>query len=147
MADYTELFVSNSFHLEMDGETVATFKEVDGIESETDVAELVQAGPGGKLFKIKTQGGQSFKMGKVTAKYATFEGDKILDWVKDIQAGKMTRKNISIVIFTHDDTEAARFVFHNAWPSKYSWSGVSATGNEPIVATVVFEHERMDLPK
>lgn len=138
----------NSFHLELDGENAATFKEVEGVESETDVVELVQAGPGGKQVWIKSQGAWTQKMGKITAKYAAFEGDKLLDWRQKVIDGKMedARKNISIVLYNVEDEEVMRFNFKNAWPSKYSWSGMNASGNDPVTVTIIIEHEGMEFP-
>ena len=140
---------ANSFALEMDGENAATFREVDGINSESEVVELVQAGPGGKQVWIKTVGAQRNKMGKITAKYAAFEGDKLLEWRKKVQEGKMedARKNISIVVFDTADSEVARFNFEHCWPSKYAWSGLGATSNEPVTVTITIEYEQMEFGK
>jgi len=134
---------ANSFWLEIGQDKVATFKEVSGLESETEVRELQQSGKGGKAVIIKSQGATTLKPGKVTVKYAAFKDDPILKWRQDVVDGKMekARKSCSIVLYTVEDKEIMRFNLSNAWPSKYSWSNLSAKSNEALEITVIIEHE------
>lgn len=150
MADHTDMIGASSFSLSMDGEEkVASFKEVSGIENETEVRELVQSTKDGKLVQTKSQGAAYYKMGKITAKYAAFKGDPILVWRQNVIDGKMeaARKNISIVVYGIDDKEVMRFNFKNAWPSKYAWANLSAKSNEALEITVTIEHEGMTMGK
>lgn len=144
-----EPIISTGFSLALEGENVATIKEADGIELETDVRELVQAGADGKQVWIKSQGAMNRKMGKLTIKYAAFKGDKIMAWRKKVIEGKMedARKNITLTAHTVGDTNTMKWDFENAWPSKWSLSSFNATSNDPVIVTVVIEHEGMKLNK
>jgi phage tail-like protein len=142
---------ANSFWLEMgkDHEKVTTFQEVSGLESETEVRELLQSGQNGKAVIIKSQGAQTLKPGKITAKYAAFKGDPILKWRQKVVDGKMNdaRVDCSIVVYSVEDEEILRFNLKNCWPSKYAWSSLSAKSNEPLQITVTIEHEGLEVAK
>jgi phage tail-like protein len=133
----------SSFWMEWGHDQIATFQEVSGIESETEVRELIQSGKDGKIVVIKTQGAAPLKTGKITAKYAAVKDDVIAKWREQVIAGKIeaARKNISIVLYDIRDIEQLRFEFLQAWPSKYSYSNFSAKGNDNVTITVVIEHE------
>jgi len=141
----TDPLPANSFWLEMgkDHEKVTTFQEVSGLESETEVRELTQSGQNGLSVIIKSQGAATLKPGKITAKYAAFKGDPILKWRQKVVDGKMNeaRVDCSVVVYTVDNEEVLRFDLANCWPSKYSWSSLSAKSNEPLQITVIIEHE------
>lgn len=151
MADthVNELLNASSFVLIMDDNKVASFQEVSGMESETDVIELMQSTKDGKKVIIKSQGATTLKAGKITAKYAAFKDDQVLKWRQDVIDGNMAkaRRNCSIVVYSADDKEVFRFNLLNAWPSKYSWSSLSAKSNEPLQITVVIEHEQLTIGK
>lgn len=146
-----EPIISTGFSLKLGGnaEAVATIKEVDGIELETDVRELIQAGADGKQVWIKSQGAMNRKMGKLTIKYAAFKGDPIMKWRKMVIEGKMedARQNITLTAHTVDDKNTMTWDFDNCWPSKWSLSSFNATSNDPVIVTVVIEHEGMKLNK
>ncbi|HEX2914628.1 MAG TPA: phage tail protein [Chloroflexia bacterium] len=145
----SELIGASSFVMVWDDTKVASFKEVSGLESETEVREVMQSTSGGKVVIIKSQGATPLKPGKLTCKYAAFKGDPILTWRQQVIDGKMSeaRKNISVAIFGPDNTEVMRFNFLNAWPSKYAWSTLSAKSNEALEVTVTIEHEGMQVGK
>ncbi len=144
-----ELIGASSFVLTWNDEKVASFKEVSGLENETEVRELQQSTKGGKVIIIKSQGATPVKPGKLTAKYAAFKDDPILKWRQEVVDGKMekARRNISVVVYGMDDKEVMRWNALNAWPSKYAWSTLSAKSNEALEVTVTIEHEGLSLGK
>lgn len=143
-----EPLIASGFHIEWESDSQSV-KELDGIEMESDVAELVQATKDGKQVQVKSRGAMDLKMGKLTVKYAAFKGDKLMKWRQDVIEGGMTkaRKDLTVTAYTVDNKASMKWKFLNCWPSKYSWSGLNSTSNEPIVATVVFDHEGMSLEK
>lgn len=144
-----ELIGASSFWLEWGSEKVASFQEVSGLENETEVRELIQSTKGGQAVIIKSQGASPIKAGKLTAKYAAFKSDPVMEWRKDVIDGNMAkaRRNISIVVYGVDNKEIMRWNAKNAWPSKYTWSTLSAKSNEPLQVTVTIEHEGLELAK
>jgi len=145
----SEVIGASSFALVMNEDKVASFKEVSGLESETEVRELQQTTKDGKVIIIKSQGATPLKAGKITAKYAAFQDDPILKWRQEVIDGMMekARRNISIVVYGVDNKEVMRFNCLNAWPSKYSWSNLSAKSNEALEITVIIDHEGLTVGK
>ena len=140
--------VSNAFYLDIPGyDSVGSFQEISGVESETDVTELMQSTKGGKVVVIKTQGQNLNKTGKLTVKYAAFKGDPLLKWRKEVTEGKMNeaRKNITLQSYSVEDAASLKFNFSNAWPSKYSYSTFSTKSTEPVSVTVTIEYEQMEI--
>jgi phage tail-like protein len=141
----SEVIGASSFVLEMGDDRVATFKEVSGLEQESEVREVTQSTRDGKPVVVKSQGAMALKPGKITGKYAAFTGDPILKWRQQVVDGKRSeaRRNVSIVVYGAEDNEAMRFNLLNAWPSKYAWPTLSAKSNEALEVTVTIEHEGM----
>ena len=73
-----EFYLGNSFALEVDSVAVALFTEVSGLESATDVTEIVQQMKDGKTWKKRVPAGDANKPGTLTltsASTAVFRDD------------------------------------------------------------------------
>ncbi len=137
--------VANSFVLQWNNENVMSFVEVSGMESETEVQELVQVAKGGKRIISKSYGTFPQKPGRITARYIAQKNDPIRKWREQVVTGNLAEavRNCSVVAYESEDTEAFRIDLLNAWPSKYTWSTMNATANEALTITVVIEYERL----
>ena len=60
-----EFYLGNSFALEVDSVAVALFTEVSGLESATDVTEIVQQMKDGKTWKKRVPAADANKPGSV----------------------------------------------------------------------------------
>ncbi len=139
---------ASSFYLEVPGyDKVGSFQEISGIESETEVRELVQSTKDGKSVTIKTQGAATLKPGKLTVKYAAFKDDPMLKWRQMVVEGKMNdaRKNITLTAYDVLDKAVMKFNFSAAWPSKYAYSSFSAKSNDAVSVTLTIEHEGIEI--
>ncbi|NWJ45557.1 MAG: phage tail protein [Chloroflexi bacterium] len=145
----SELIGASSFYLDLRSGPQISLKEVSGLESETEVRELMQSTKDGKVIIIKSQGATPVKPGKLTIKYAAYKGDPVLDWRQLVVNGKMeeARRDIHIVIYGVDNKEIMRFTCKNSWPSKYAWSNLSAKSNEALEITVTIDHEGLEIAK
>jgi phage tail-like protein len=145
----SELIGASSFYLDLRSGPQISLKEVSGLESETEVRELMQSTKDGKVIIIKSQGATPVKPGKLTLKYAAYKGDPVLDWRQQVIDGKMAdaRRDIHIVIYGVDNKEIMRFTCKNSWPSKYAWSNLSAKSNEALEITVTIDHEGLEIAK
>jgi len=141
----SEPIIANRFELDLGFDKLGSLQEVSGLEDETEVVELQQVAKGGKVMVIKTQGAMPLKLGTITLKYAAFKDDPIKKWFDDVVNGKMgnARKSISINLFDFDAKPLLSFHFQNAWPTKYSFGGFTAKGNDPVGVTVTVTHEGM----
>jgi phage tail-like protein len=134
-----------SWQVEIDGITLAQFKEISGISVEIGVIEFHENKPGGisvirKLPASKAATDIVCKRGMTTDR-------GWWDWVKQVQEGKIdsARRNASIVSFDYEKGERMRFNVLNAWPSKISLSPMQAGGTDVLVEEVTLVHEGIEL--
>jgi phage tail-like protein len=93
----------------------------------------------------KGLGANPLKAGKLTVKYSAFKGDPLRGWREQVVAGVVSRKDVTLHIFTPDNKSEIELNFKRAWPSKYAWSSFTAKGNDAVMVTVTLEHEGMSI--
>jgi phage tail-like protein len=130
-----------SFSVEIDGVTIAQFKEVSGINAEIQTIEHRENKVGGLPVMKKLPGAR--KWGDLTLKRGRTDNKALWDWIKSVQDGNMTaaRKNGSIVLMDYSHGETSRFNFVNGWPSKVSVGSLNAGGNDILIEEVTIVHE------
>jgi phage tail-like protein len=130
-----------SFSVEIDGVSIAQFREISGISAEIQVIEHRENKQGGLPLMKKLPGAK--KYGDLTLKRGRTDNKAIWDWVKKVQDGDIdsARKNGSIVLFDYKHGETSRFNFTNGWPSKVSLGALQAGGNDVLVEECVITHE------
>lgn len=133
-----------NFQIEVDGITLAQFKEVSGLSIEIKVIEHEEVTPGGVPIIKKIPGPK--KWGDITLKRGKTEDKGWWDWINTIHQGNITsgRRNGSIVLYDYALGEKARWNFLNAWPSKVSVSGLKAGGSEVVVEECTLVHEGLE---
>ena len=130
-----------SFSVEIDGVTIAQFKEVSGINAEIQTIEHRENKVGGLPVMKKLPGAR--KWGDLTLKRGRTDNKALWDWIKSVQDGNMAaaRKNGSIVLMDYQHGETSRFSFINGWPSKVSIGSLNAGGNDILIEEVTIVHE------
>jgi phage tail-like protein len=130
-----------SFSVEIDGVTIAQFKEVSGINAEIQTIEHRENKVGGLPVMKKLPGAR--KWGDLTLKRGRTDNKALWDWIKSVQDGNMAaaRKNGSIVLMDYQHGETSRFSFVNGWPSKVSVGSLNAGGNDILIEEVTIVHE------
>jgi phage tail-like protein len=130
-----------SFSVEIDGITIAQFKEVSGINAEIQTIEHRENKVGGLPVMKKLPGAR--KWGDLTLKRGRTDNKALWDWIKSVQDGNMAaaRKNGSIVLMDYQHGETSRFSFVNGWPSKVSVGSLNAGGNDILIEEVTIVHE------
>jgi phage tail-like protein len=139
--------VANRFYLEFGGHQVSSLNEVSGIEDESDVVETNQMAAGGKYVIVKSLGALPLKGGKLTLKYPAFKDDPVKKWYDEIVNQKVAsaRTNISLILYDYEQAPVLTFEFTAAWPSKYSFSSLTAKGGDAVSVTVTIEHTGMNV--
>ena len=136
-----------SFHVELDGLDIGSFKECSGVDSETEIIEYKEATQNGVMIIRKLPG--AMKWSNITLK-KSIDGQKILwDWRKQIEDGKIddARKNGSIVLYDSKQTEVARWNFRAGWPSTWKGANLNAGENSVAVEEIVITHEGLERVK
>ncbi len=134
-----------TFQIEVEGVTIAQFKEVGGIGNEVQVIEHRENKMGGIPILKKLPG--AIKTTDLTLKRGKTDDPALWKWHKQVQDGDIdgARKNGSIVLYDYKRGEVARFNFVNGWPSKVTIGNLQAGGNDILIEETTIAHEGVDL--
>ncbi|MCO4763333.1 MAG: phage tail protein [Myxococcales bacterium] len=110
-----------NFKIEIEGVTTGAFRNVEGLDSETEIVEYQD---GDDLILRKRPG--RTKYSNVTLKRGYINNTELWEWRKAVIEGKVQRKSGSIILCADDGTEIMRYNFFEAWPTK--WKGFSLDG-------------------
>jgi phage tail-like protein len=146
MADRKDPFANYNFIVEMDGEQIAGFKEVSGMDSKIEVIDYREGGekffPNRKLPGKVTYSNLVLKTGVTT-------DPRLYDWHKEWVQGKSsaTRKLIRVVLQDRAGVEQRSWKIREAWPANYMGPTFNAEAHEVAIQTVELAHEGIDLEK
>lgn len=134
-----------AFQIEIDGVTMAQFREVSGLSSEIQVIEHKENRPGGIPVIKKLPGAR--KWGDISLKRGKTDDPAWWKWIQEVQEGKIdaARRNGSVVLYDYERGEIVRWNFTNAWPSKVSIGSLQAGGNEVAIEECTLVHEGLEV--
>ena len=134
MAAGNEEFINvSSFKVSIDGMNWTNYENVSGLG--IDLEDIAFQGEKNQILN---------RPGRFTARDISlirrYKKDKELyAWMKDIKAGKQTRKSGSVILLDDEEKEVARFNFFGAWPK--AWSGPTLSkdmsGNDTLKEEIV----------
>lgn len=138
-----DLMVTNTFALQLDQVTVATFRKCGGLTYKTDVIESKEVTAEGKMIIRKVPGATKWE--PLTLERRVDDTTALEEWRQLVLDGKIdeARRNGSIVQFDSTLTEIARWNFENGWPSDWKASDLDAGANAIATETVTIQHERL----
>ncbi|HIA03553.1 MAG TPA: phage tail protein [Myxococcales bacterium] len=110
-----------NFKVEIEGVTQGAFRNVEGLDSETEVVEFQD----GDDVMLRKRPGRT-KYSNITFKRGYINNTELWDWRKKVVEGTVERKAGSIILCGDDGSEIMRYNFFEAWPSK--WKGFSLDG-------------------
>lgn len=131
-----------NFRVEIDGTTVAGFRECSGLNFTTDPVEYregtdVALSPR-KLPGLRKFANLMFKRG--------FTQDKALwTWYKNILNGTDDRRNGSIVLQDEQHTDVLRWEFEAGWITRWEGPTFNATSNDVAIESIELVVERVEL--
>jgi phage tail-like protein len=133
-----------NFIVEIDGVTVAGFKELSGIESRIEVVEYREGGesylPVRKLPGKVTYQNLVLKTG-ITQDRTLY--DWHLAWVK--RDPTATRKAVKVTLMDGAGQAQLTWTFREAWPVAYLGPCFNAEANLVAIQTIELAHEGIDL--
>lgn len=145
MADREDPLVAFKFGLEIEGKLSGIFTNVGGIGSETEVIQqkAVNSETGETIIQ-QIPGRLTWT--PVSLKRGVTSNLDIWEWRKLVVEGKVedARTNCSIIAYSQDNTEIARWNFENAWPSKVVGPEMDAGSTTYMVEDVTIVHEGVD---
>lgn len=132
------------FGFELDSAQVGFFTACSGLSSEIDVIEQTQMTKDGKKVTTK-QPGASRTYAEVVLKRGFTKDRALNDWFdKTVDAGEaVQRQTGSIVLYTREFVEVARFNLDGCFPSKLSISDLNAGSGEAMVEELTIRHNEL----
>jgi phage tail-like protein len=132
------------WYLEIDGITEGVFKDVSGLDSETEVIEHRVTGKGGNLIITKIPG--ILKWPNIVMKRGITDDRRLHDWRSKIEDGQVetNRKNGTITLYAPDGTAVAKYSFKRAWPCKFKGPALDSSKNELAIESLELAHEGME---
>lgn len=133
--------VAFNFALDIAGTISGFFTEVSGLGSENEITEHLVVGQNGQQVVKKVAG--RLKWGDITLKRGITTNMDIWTWRQQVEQGDLigARKNGSIIMYSLDGKEVARWNFENAWPSKVNGPSLSSDGSSIVTEELTIVHE------
>jgi phage tail-like protein len=140
LADILDPIAAYSFHVELDGITLAQFQEVSGLGITITPIEVKQQSLTSpmKLPVLRKVPGQ-VSYNDITLKRGRIVDHSFWNWMNDARSGKLAkaRKSGSIIVWDYEQGIAGKWTFQRAWPTKVDVSRMAANADEVLVETIV----------
>jgi phage tail-like protein len=131
------------FYVTINDKAKAVFTEISGLQVETVVQDYEEGGNNEFIHRLPGR----TKVGNVTLKYGLTKSNELFKWYADIVRGKITRYNLSVIMYDTEGNELVRWNFLNAFPVKWTGPQFSADGRAMAIETLELAHEGMQLGK
>jgi phage tail-like protein len=129
------------FYVQVDGVPKAVFSELSGLSMEVDVDEVEEGGNNTFIHRLPGR----CKTGNLTLKRGLTNSNDFLKWSHDVVQGKINPKNLSVILYNVDGTEAMRWTFTNAIPVKWSGPHFRADDTAAAIESIELAHEGFEI--
>jgi phage tail-like protein len=137
-----EPFTTSRFYLELDEKRQGHFLEISGLQAEVDVFSYEEGGCNDYVHRFPSRAKVS---SNISLKRGVTYNDNLWSWFVDVLNGKISQKNVSVVLYDAAHNEKKRWNFLNAYPVK--WVGPAFKANENAISfeTLELAYERMQM--
>ncbi len=127
------------FRIEIDGINVASFADATIPDTSTEAVPYREGTDPAHERKLSGLN----KFGNITLKKGLTDSMDLYNWRKSVEdtGAIKARKSISIVLIDEEGNDKSRWDVVQAWPTKYSPSGLSAKANEVLIESLDIVHE------
>ena len=124
--------------------TVGQFKEVSGLDSETEVIEDKKVLPDGKVVVYKIAG--ITKWSPIEMKRGVDASGELWKWRQTLvqQGPQSARVDGEITLINVTGQPVATWKFMHGWPSKYTGASFNANNNEIALEGITIVHEGLE---
>jgi len=133
-----------NFQVKIDGVVTAAFLECSGLSTETDVIEYREGTD--PLNSVRKLPGLTHYSPIVLTRGVTTSSE-LWKWRKNIIAGNVDRRNVSIILLGDDHTEVLRWDLTSAWPSKWVGPALNAKGSQVAIEALEIVYEELNWPE
>jgi phage tail-like protein len=129
------------FYVAIDEIPQAVFAEASGLAVEMAVEEVEEGGNNGFVHRLP---GRS-KVSNLTLKRGITDSNEFLKWSLEVAQGKLTRRNLSVIVYNPDGTELMRWNYVNAYPVKWTGPQFKSDDTANAIETLELAHEGLSL--
>ena len=135
-------FKKYNYSVQVDGRSIGGFQEITAPDVTSDPIEY-RAGyaPVGGVGRTDGQPSSLNRYGNVTLKRGTASSLDFYNWFKEIESGKIVRKNVTISLVDDAGTEVAKWTLESAWPTKFVAPDFNVTNAENEIELIELVHE------
>jgi phage tail-like protein len=131
-----------NFRLEIDGTSVAGFRECSGLTFTSDPIEY-REGTDLPLSPRKLPG--LTKYANILCKRGETQDHQLWQWYRNVVNGTDDRRSGSIVLQDEEHNDVLRWQFEQAWITKWEGPTFNATSNEVAIEAIEIAVERVEL--
>ena len=131
-------FLSFRFTVEVNQQVVAAFNEVTGLDFETEVETFREGGV--NLHEQQLAGPNKFPS-RLVLKRGMTDDDTLWAWHQEVTQGKISRKDLSILLLDSTGEEQWRWNFRQALPVKWTGPQFRASNAEIAIETLELVHK------
>ena len=128
-----------NFKIEIEGVTTGAFRNVEGLDSETEIVEYQD----GDDIILRKRPGRT-KYSNVVFKRGYVNTDELWQWRKRVIDGVVERKSGSVILCADDGSEIMRYNFFEGWPCKWKGFSLDGKGTDVAVEELEFVVERWE---
>ena len=125
-------YTTHHFVVELDSINVAGFAEVSGLNLETQVEEVKEGGTNNFTYKLP----KNTVSGNITLKKGIATSTELYDWYVEVVNGRITTKNLSILLLDYQQSEVRRWLIKDTFPIKWTGPDLNATSNNVAFETI-----------
>jgi phage tail-like protein len=141
-ASRVDPYASFNFIVEIDGVARAGFSECSGLGIEVEVIEYREGTD--KPNTVRKLPGL-IKYSAIVLKRGFTQDKSLWGWFKKVLDGNVHRANGSILLLDAAHMPALRWVFREAWPSKWEGPTLNGKSNDIAIETLEIQHEGIEL--
>ena len=141
MTTLADPFTNCRFYVLISDVTEALFTEVSGLQIETHVTDYEEGGQNGFVHRVPGR----TKVGNVTLKSGMTSSSAFFKWYREILSGRISPKQVDIVIYENDGSELSRWTLLNAYPVKWVGPQLNAEGKVAAIESLELAHEGISL--
>jgi phage tail-like protein len=142
--DRRDPYAGFNFRMEIDGVEVAGFKEISGLEMNTQVIEYAE-GDEDNAWIHKIPGRTNFS--NIVCKRGIVEGTDLWEWCDTINdyPREIERKSVTINLLDNEGEPQKTYTLFECWPCKYNVDSLDAMSDNLAIETIEFVYENMEI--
>lgn len=137
-ANRPDPFGAFRYAVEIDQLVVGGFSDVSGLTFETEVESFREGGYNNHERQLP---GAAKASGRLVLRRGMGDAQELWSWFSEVTAGRLQRRDLSVLLIDADRSEIKRWKFTRACPVKWSGPELRAKSSEVAVEALEFVHE------